>query len=82
VKLIDLQQIDKLLRKRLKGFATKDDLRGFATKDDLRDALKNHPTKKDLKNALEDLLADVIKVVDKTKADKKDVDKIEGQLSF
>lgn len=41
---ITLQQIDELLKKRLSGLPTKDDLKDFARKDDL----KGFATKKDL----------------------------------
>jgi hypothetical protein len=46
--------LDKTLDRRLKGFATKDDLKSFATKDDLKnfakkDDLKSFLTKDDLK---------------------------------
>jgi hypothetical protein len=49
--------LDKTLDRRLKGFATKDDLKSFATKDDLKsfatkDDLKNFAKKDDLKSFL------------------------------
>lgn len=74
-----------------KDFVTKDDikslednidkkLKNFATKDDLKNELKNFATKKDLKLGLDDLLAEIIEVVDKNKAEKSDVEALERRM--
>lgn len=97
----DLKQIDNLVKKRLKNFATKDDLKqelkDYPTKADLNKELKGFATKadlnsfatkadlKDLKNQFElkidEAVASIIEVVDKNKADKKDLDIIETRVS-
>ena len=67
----DLKQIDKLLDKKfdekLKNFATKDDLKNFATKDEI-----------ELK--IDEAVAEIIASVDKNKADKEDVEKLEVRV--
>lgn len=90
---IDLQQIDKLLQKRLKNFATKDDLKSFATKDDLKKelskyatkddlkkVLSKHPNKEDLKKALDDLVVEITLNADKHKAEKSRVEDLEKRV--
>lgn len=90
----DIKRIESVLKNIVKNMATKDDLKHFATKDDLRslekninNKLENFATKEDLKLGLDDLLADIVEVVDKNKAEKsvvealaKRVDKIEQKL--
>ncbi|MBI4080809.1 MAG: hypothetical protein HY430_03520 [Candidatus Levybacteria bacterium] len=60
----DLQQIDQLLQKRLKGFATKKDLAGFAMKSDLQQfATKSDlmKMKKDLEEHVDSVFGDFLK---------------------
>lgn len=47
---LTIKQIDVLLKKNLKGFATKDDVKEFVTKKDLDISLKVFATKDDLKD--------------------------------
>lgn len=91
----DLQKIDGILQKRLKGFATKEDLQQFATKEDiqslatkrdLKSELSKYATKDDLKKLatkedLDDLLGDIIEAVDKNKAEKTQVVKLEKRIN-
>ena len=76
----DLKQIDKLLDKKfdekLKNFATKDDLKNFTTKDDL----KNFATKDEIELKIDEAVAEIIASVDKNKADKEDVEKLEVRV--
>ena len=76
----DLKQIDKLLEKRLKNFANKDDLKTFATKDDLKKILSNYPTKKDLKRELDDLAVELTLSTDHHKAEKNKVEDLEKRV--
>jgi|SRR3989344_6706991 len=85
----DLKQIDKLLDKKfdekLKNFATKDDLKNFTTKDDLKnfatkDDLKNFATKDEIELKIDEAVAEIIASVDKNKADKEDVEKLEVRV--
>lgn len=87
----DLQQIDKLLQKRLKDFATKDDLKNFATKDDLKKELAQYATKEDLRKSLamlrkqikediDEAAMDVFKSADKRKAEKENLEKLEKRV--
>lgn len=66
----DLKQIDELLQKRLKSFATKDDL-----KQEL-DALRH-----DIKLDIDDALADIIASADHAKADRKDVENLDKRIT-
>lgn len=91
----DLKQIDILIKKNLNGVATKDDLKGFATKKDLKQLatkkdLERFATKldlqglrKELKNDIDDAVAQVIESVD-TVVGKlaRRVDRIEDHLDL
>jgi hypothetical protein len=74
----DLQQIDKLLSKRLdeklKNFVTKADFRNLPTKSDLKNELKN------LEENLESYILDVFTAADKNKAEKEDVEVLKGKV--
>ena len=87
----DLDQIDKLLQKRLNRFATKEDVKQSATKDDLKqfatkDDLKQFATKEELRKELERVVGDatavVLEAVDNNKADRKQVTRIDQRVSI
>lgn len=91
------QQFKKFATKDdLKNFATKDDLKQelkkYATKDDLQQELQKYATKDDLRNGLiklenqlqlkiDEAVTDIIEMVDKHKADKKEVNDLEIRVS-
>lgn len=75
---ITLQQIDNLLKKRLKNFATKGDLKRelgkYATKDDV---IK---LRKDIKEDIDQAFTDVFQAADKNKAEKADLISLQGRV--
>lgn len=84
----DLIQIDNILKKRLKNFATKkdlqrfstkSDLKRFATKADLKKELAKLPTKKDLHREIDDV-SNLIQELDARKADKTELKNLEKRV--
>lgn len=76
--------VREIVKSGLEGYANKDDLKNFATKEDL----KNFATKDDLiaakieiQEMIDQAVADIVEIVDKSKADKKDFTQLETRVS-
>lgn len=79
----DLKQIKALLKEELNGVATKKDLQGFSTRDDLQKFTTKKDIrilKKELEQKIDESAAYVIESVDKHKADREDVEKVEKRV--
>lgn len=70
----DLKQIDELLIKRLKSFATKDDLKNLATKDDLK------RLEKEIIEKIDESQMEIVETVEKHKADRIQVQGLEKRV--
>lgn len=81
-----IKQIDALLKKNLKGFATKKDLKDvlkdYPAKQDLNTALRDFATKKDLKYEIDEAVADIIHAVEVGKADKDSLKELEDRVKI
>lgn len=77
-----IKQIEVLLKRNLKGLATKDDLKEFVTKKDLENSLENFPTKKDLKYEIDEAVADIIHAAEIGKADKESLKELEEKVKI